>query len=140
MIQKIVYILGKRRTIKFLLFSLLMFLGALIDTALTYAILPFTSLITSADNYAANSYYILLEKYLTVSNFSEAIAVYAIIIAASYIFRNVYMLIVNGARYRFLAESKAYVSTNLFSTIANKPFFVISKFKWSNATNSAEAY
>lgn len=122
MIEKIVYILGKRRAIKFVLFAFLMVLGALIDTALTYAILPLTSLITSVDNYATNSYYILLEKYLTVSNFSEAIAIYAIIIAASYIFRNVYMLIVNGLRYRFLAESKAYVSTNLFSTIANKPY------------------
>ena len=90
MIEKIVYILGKRRAIKFVLFAFLMVLGALIDTALTYAILPLTSLITSVDNYATNSYYILLEKYLTVSNFSEAIAIYAIIIAASYFFRNVY--------------------------------------------------
>ena len=122
MIQKINYILGRKRTIKFFLFSFLMIFGALLDTALTYSVLPFVSLITSTNNYKTNSYYIVLEKYLQINGFSEAIAVYAIIIAAAYVFRNAYMLIVNGLRYRFLAESKTYVSTKLFSAIANKSY------------------
>lgn len=122
MISKIKSILGRRRFRRLVVISVLMIIGAIIDTCLTYIVLPFASVMTDIEEYKNNPYVIFLGNFWKFNSLSEVIAFLSIAIAAAYIIRNVYMLLLSKARYTFLADSKAHIASKLFGSITLKPY------------------
>jgi len=117
-ISNILSILGGKRARKYCIISGLMILAAIIDTILTYAVLPIASIIINPNSAASQNYFVYISKIFDVSDVHSETSIAALSIAIAYVLRNVYMLVLTRGRYYFLGECKAYVSHKLFSSIA----------------------
>lgn len=121
MLKKIFKILGKKRGGIYVLITMLSLIGAMIDTLLTYIVLPFVSMIVAPEMLESSEIELILKKAGLTSK-EEEICFLAVAIALAYIIRNVYMLGTTFFRCRFIASCKSYVSTRLFDEISNKPY------------------
>jgi ABC-type multidrug transport system, ATPase and permease components len=121
MLKKIFKILGKRRGAIYVAITVLALIGAMIDTVLTYVVLPFVSMIVAPETLDGSKLELIL-KEADLTGQGEEICFLAIAIALAYIIRNVYMLGITFFRCKFIASCKSYVSTKLFEAISNRPY------------------
>lgn len=121
MLKKIFKILGKKRGAIYVAITVLALIGAMIDTVLTYVVLPFVSMIVAPETLDGSKLELIL-KEADLTGQGEEICFLAIAIALAYIIRNVYMLGITFFRCKFIASCKSYVSTKLFEAISNRPY------------------
>ena len=132
MIKKIHFVAGKKYTKRLVLIAFLLVIISVIDTALTYIVLPFVSLVTGEKTNNINSGYYFKYCFIHIETKNQAIALLAFAIASMYIFRNIFVIIVNRYRYRILGECKGYISTRIFNAVTRQPYYYFTETNTSS--------
>ncbi len=131
MLKKLIYILGKKRFILYLVLALFMIVGALLDSITTYLVLPFVYALMEPEKFAANDSVQEVLRFLNIKSSYHMIGAIALTIAGLYLVRNVYMIILNKLKYGFIADSRTYLATKLFKCVSDE------KYSFFKNTNTA---
>lgn len=121
-IKQYEFIFSKREKTVFAFLILLLVIGSLLETAAVYLMLPFMYAMVDPAQLMENAIMGRIYDTLHLSSISQMIISMAVFIAAIYIVKGCYSLIVTRIQYSYLAKSRITFSEKIFRCIYNKDY------------------
>ena len=115
--RKINKIFDKRTKIKLVLLIAAIIFGSMLEMAALALISPFISVLLDPSVIYTNPYILWAYEFLGFINISYFLAFLTFILAGVYIFRGIYMYVINRIKFRFLAVRQADLSERLLAKI-----------------------
>lgn len=127
--KKFKRIFSKRQMRRIFELVLLMVIGGCLETISVTMIVPFMKLVSNQEEAAQKWYIVYLYKLFDLNDYSSILAFLAILIAVSYLLKNVYVVLENYIQYRFVYGNMVDTQRRLLETIMKKPY---EYFMWIN--------
>lgn len=121
-VKKINSIFTRRVKIQFILLLLGIIFGALLDTLALSIISPFISLLLDSTLIETNALLSAINNMLGINKTNSFLALLAFMLAFIYIFRSVYLFVLNKIQYKLLSTQQIRLSDRLLTIILNKPY------------------
>ena len=113
MVKKIMLILDKHQKTRIYLLLVMILGGALLETFGVSAILPLVSAVTDPSVIETNKFFRLTSEIIGIHNPKMFILIMAIALIGIYIFKNVYLIILNVAQNHFTTNNSRRMSVKL---------------------------
>lgn len=131
MIRKIKKIIGRHYS-KMAFIFIMYILSAIIDTVAVYMTYPLIYAIIQPNSILDNQYVKMVSQYIPITDEGKLIGILSLIIAFIYIFRNIFMLILEGIKCNNVKKCQIYVFSNIFKMISERPYY------WFTDTNTSD--
>lgn len=131
MLKKIRLILGIHYKGMVILFFMYIF-SAMVDTFAVYTTYPLIYAIIQPDDMMENEYVKMLAQYIPMTDTGRVIGGIALLVALLYVFRNVFVLILEYVKCIYVKKCQYYVFDDFFKRVSNRPYYWFSDTNTSN--------
>lgn len=120
--KKFGLILSRHQKIRVIEIVLLMVLGGILETCSVSLVLPFMDIITNPDNVMKRWYVIIVSDIFGIHSAKSFIIFIALILAALYIIKNLYLMLEYNIQYRFVYKNMFLLQQNLLDNFIHRPY------------------
>lgn len=121
-IKKIMYIFDRKQKIRLFQLCILILIGTVLETVGVTAIVPFISAITYPEQFMENEYIQLVIQLTGVNTTTGLIILLAIILMVVYVSKNIYLIGMYRAQFRFIYNNQRRLSNRLMSCYLKQPY------------------
>lgn len=122
MLNKILFVLGKKEKGKLILLTLLLMMGAMVELVSVSIILPLVSIVTNNDVIYTDGKYKLLGNIFNLTNIRDYVIFFTVSITFIYIFKNTFLVIENDIQFKYIFNNKRKLSSKLLLTYLSKDY------------------
>lgn len=121
-IKKFNYIFSKKERGQFFKLVILMVIGAALETAVVYLMLPFVTALMDMESSLDSKWIMIIYDVFEMSSTKQLVAFFAILIAIMYITKSVYQYYIYSLKYQYIAKKRSELSGRIFDCIVHKPY------------------
>lgn len=122
LLKKIRYIFTKQQKIKFLILFVIMFVGAIFELMGVSLILPFVQVVMDPNSIQQNSIMKFVYDFFNIQSTNSFLLLLSILLIVVYIVKNLYLLLMYYAQYRFTYNNQMRMSGRLMDCYLKKPY------------------
>jgi len=120
--QKLWYIFDKKQKIRLAELAILILIGTILETLGVTAIVPFISAVMYPEQFMENKYIQMFLEITGIDSVTGLIIVFALILIAIYICKNLYLICMYGVQFRFIYNNQRRLSNRLMSCYLKQPY------------------
>ena len=121
-IKKFSIILSKHQKLRIFELAVLMVIGGILETLSVSLILPFMDIVMNPEETMKKSYVQWVCNLFGIESSKTFLLVLSLVLAALYIFKNIYLLIEYNFQYRFVYGNMFIMQQRLLDNIIRKPY------------------
>lgn len=128
LLKKINFILNRKQKVNLIILFFVILFGTLMELAGVSIILPFVQAIVSPDALMQNQYVVKLCEILKIEKINQLLIGLSFVLIGIYIFKNIYLCLMNNLIYRFIFNNQRRLSNKMFDFYMKQPYvFHLSK-------------
>jgi len=121
-IKEILYIFDKKQKMRLVELMILILFGTILETAGVTAIVPFISAIMYPEDMMKKDIIVFIYDLFGMNSIEDLIVFLAIIIIVVYILKNLYLIFMYDAQFRFVYNNQRRLSNKLMSCYMKQPY------------------
>ena len=122
MIKKINYIFNKKDKLKIVLLLFLIIIGSFLETLGVSIFYPFVEAITNEAAIGSNTFLRILNSFVKIDDMVTRVTILSLIIIAVYLFKNIYLIIMQNQILKFSYNTRMRLATRLLSAYMEEPY------------------
>ena len=121
-LEKLRLIYDKRQKLKFCFLFLLILISGLLELIGITLIFPFINIVINPDIITSNDKLFYVYNFLGLNNTNSFLILIAVVLIATYIFKNLYMFVVYYFQYRIIYNAQRDISYKLMNFYLKQPY------------------
>ncbi len=121
-IKKLSKVLNRRQKSRVVILAFMIVLGGLLETFSVSLILPLVTAITQENAFTENGIIVFISDLFNIPDLRTFVVVMLFALAAMFVLKNIYMLLLNYVQHSFITNSQYRTSRDLLNMYLNRPY------------------